>query len=163
FGPLRVVSRITMRRAIGAIAAAALAVAVLTAGDMTVTDPLQVRPDAEEAHVPFILGRGLGDAAIVPLPPLVVLGVRLIPAGPARAGGAGAGRAGPGGAGGAGGAGPGRRGGGGAPAGAFLALLMATALPSPLYAMTGRAGGGGGRATPGHPPVWSLTGLAGSL
>ena len=49
--------RVTLRRAVGAIAAAALAVAVLTAGDMTVTDLLQVRTYAEEAYVQFILGR----------------------------------------------------------------------------------------------------------
>ena len=60
FGPWRVLTRITLRRAIGAIAAAALAVAVLTAGDMTVTDLLQVRTYAEEAYVQFILGRGPG-------------------------------------------------------------------------------------------------------
>src|SRR6516162_10069300 len=34
YGPLRVLTRITIRRAMGAIGAAALAVAVLTAGDM---------------------------------------------------------------------------------------------------------------------------------
>ncbi len=61
-----------MRRAITApIAAAALAVAVLTAGDMTVTDLLQVRTYAEEAFLQFILGRGLSDAMMVALPPLV--------------------------------------------------------------------------------------------
>ena len=51
---------VTLRRALGAIAAAALAVAVLTAGDMTVTDLLQVRTYAEEAYVQYSLGRGPG-------------------------------------------------------------------------------------------------------
>ena len=48
-----------------------LAVAVLTAGDMTVTDLLQVRTYAEEAYVQFTLGRGPADAAVVSIPPLV--------------------------------------------------------------------------------------------
>ena len=41
---------VTLRRALGAIAAAALAVAVLTAGDMTVTDLLVIRTYAEESY-----------------------------------------------------------------------------------------------------------------
>ena len=53
--------RVTLRRALGAIAAAALAVAVLTAGDMTVTDLLQVRTYAEEAYLQYSLGRGPGE------------------------------------------------------------------------------------------------------
>ena len=61
---------VTLRRAVGAIAAAAVAVAVLTAGDMTVTDLLQVRTYAEEAYVQFTLGHGPADAAVVSVPPL---------------------------------------------------------------------------------------------
>ena len=60
FGPWRVLTRVTLRRAVGAIAAAALAVAVLTAGDMTVTDLLQVRTYAEEAYRPVHPGTGAG-------------------------------------------------------------------------------------------------------
>ena len=60
---------VTLRRAIGAIAAAGLAVAVLTSGDMTVTDLLQVRTYAEEAFLQYTLGRGPGEAAFVTLPP----------------------------------------------------------------------------------------------
>ncbi len=63
----------TLRRAVGAVAGAALAVAVLTAGDMTVTDLLQVRTYAEEVYLQSQLGAGPG-AALVALPPLVVLG-----------------------------------------------------------------------------------------
>ena len=78
FGPGRVLLRVTLRRALGAIAAAALAVAVLTAGDMTVTDLLQIRTYAEEAYLQYSLGRGPGGAALVALPPLVVLGVLIL-------------------------------------------------------------------------------------
>src|SRR5438093_793860 len=56
------------------LATAALAVAVLTAGEMTVTDLLVVRTYAEEAYVQFQLGHGPGAAAAVALPPLAVLG-----------------------------------------------------------------------------------------
>ena len=65
---------ITLRRAIGAIAGAALAVAVLTAGEMTVTDLLQVRTYAEEAYLQYNLGNGAAAAGAVALPPLIVLG-----------------------------------------------------------------------------------------
>ncbi len=158
FGPLRVLTRITMRRAIAAIAAAGLAVAVMTAGDMTVTDLLQVRTYAEEAYLQFVLGRGLADAAVVALPPLVVLGLGIVLAGralsrldPARlasvSSGARAWRLGP----------------WRIPAGILLALLVGNALAFPLYAMIWRAGRVGGRATLGQPPVWSLKGLAGTL
>jgi iron(III) transport system permease protein len=158
FGPLRVLTRITIRRAMGAIAAAALAVAVLTAGDMTVTDLLQVRTYAEEAYVQFVLGRGLADAAIVALPPLVVLGTGIILAGralsrldPARLASAS----------------PGARlwrlGRWRVPVGVLLALLVGNALAFPLYALIWRAGRVGGRATLRRPPSWSLSGLMGTL
>ena len=74
----RVWSKVTLRRAVGAIAAAAVAVAVLTAGDMTVTDLLQVRTYAEEAYVQFTLGRGPADAALVSVPPLIILGGSIV-------------------------------------------------------------------------------------
>ncbi len=76
--PLSVLTRVSLRRSISTIAAAALAVAVLTAGDMTVTDLLQVRTYAEEAYVQYILGRGPGEAALVALPPLLLLGVLIL-------------------------------------------------------------------------------------
>ena len=158
FGPLRVLMRITLRRAIGAIAAAALAVAVLTAGDMTVTDLLQVRTYAEEAYVQFVLGRGLADAAVVALPPLIVLGIGIILAGralsrldPARLASA------------ASGARTFRLGRWRLPAGVLLTLLVWDALAFPLYSMIWCAGRVGGHAALGQPPVWSLSGLAGTL
>jgi iron(III) transport system permease protein len=158
FGPWRVLTRITMRRAIGAIAAAALAVAVLTAGDMTVTDLLQIRTYAEEAYLQFVLGRGLADAALVALPPLVVLGTGILLAGralsrldPARLASVSAG------------ARAFRLGRWRVPAGLLLALLVGNALAFPFYAMVWRAGRVGGRATLGQPPAWSLEGLAGTL
>ena len=157
-GPLRVLARITMRRALGAIAAAALAVAVLTAGDMTVTDLLQVRTYAEEAYVQFVLGRGLADAAVVALPPLVVLGVGIILAAralsqldPARLASASSS------------ARSWRLGRWRIPAGVLLAALVGNAVAFPLYALIWRAGRVGGRATLGQPPVWSLSGLVGTL
>ncbi len=74
----RVALRVTLRRGIGAVAAAALAVAVLTAGEMTVTDLLQVRTYAEEAYNQSQLGNGPAAMTAVALPPLVVMGVLLI-------------------------------------------------------------------------------------
>ena len=138
FGPLRVLMRITLRRAIGAIAAAALAVAVLTAGDMTVTDLLQVRTYAEEAYVQFVLGRGLADAAVVALPPLIVLGIGIVLAGralsrldPARLASA------------ASGARTFRLGRWRLAAGVLLTLLIGDALAFPLYSMIWRGAGRG--------------------
>jgi iron(III) transport system permease protein len=70
----RVLRRVTLRRSLGALAGATLAVAVLAAGDMTVTDLLQVRTYAEEAYVRFQLGQGPGVVAGVTIPPLIVFG-----------------------------------------------------------------------------------------
>jgi iron(III) transport system permease protein len=158
FGPVRVLSRITLRRAIGAIAAAGLAVAVLTAGDMTVTDLLQVRTYAEEAYVQFILRPGLADAAVVALPPFVVLGVGIILAGralaridPARLASASSE------------ARIWRLGHWRVPAGLLLVFVIGNAMAFPLYSLIWRAGRVGGHAAIGQPPVWSLPGLGGTL
>ena len=70
---LRVVVQVTLRRSAALLAGAVLAVAVVTAGDMTVTDLLQVRTYAEEAYVQYSLGHG-PEAASVTLLPLLVLG-----------------------------------------------------------------------------------------
>jgi iron(III) transport system permease protein len=154
----RVLIQVTLRRAIGAIAAAALAVAVLTAGDMTVTDLLQVRTYAEEAFLQFTLGRGPGEAAFVTLPPLLLLGTLILFVGqglsridPARlvssfalsrtwslqewrvCGGV------------------------------LLVALVGNLTVLPLYSLLWRAGRVGGRATLGRPPTWSLSGLLGTL
>jgi iron(III) transport system permease protein len=158
YGPIGVVFRVTLRRAWGAIAAAALAVAVLTAGDMTVTDLLQIRTYAEEAYLQYSLGRGPGGAALVAIPPLVVLGLLILIVGrflgrldPARL----------------------------VssftrarvwqlrrwriPGGALLAVLIGNTAAVPLYALVWRAGRVGGRATLGLAPHWSLAGLTGTL
>ena len=78
YTPARVLRTVTFRRALSAIAAAGLAVAVLTAGDMTVTDLLQVRTYAEESYLQYTLGRGPGAAALVVIPPLCLLGILIL-------------------------------------------------------------------------------------
>ena len=158
YGPGRVLLYVTLRRTIGAIAAAALAVAVLTAGDMTVTDLLQIRTYAEEAYLQYSLGRGPGGAALVALPPLVVLGSLIVITGVAL-----------------GRFEPARlvssfhrarlwqldrwR----VPCGVVLLALVGNAAALPLYSLVWRAGRVGGRATLGQSPRWSLFGLMGTL
>ena len=154
----RVWGKVTLRRGVGAIAAAAVAVAVLTAGDMTVTDLLQVRTYAEEAYVQFTLGRGPADAALVSVPPLIILGGSivlvarsLVRADPARLASAFA---------------PARLwklGRWRVAAGASLLLLVGNLVALPLYSLVWRAGRVGGRARLGQPPAWSLAGLLGTL
>jgi iron(III) transport system permease protein len=73
-----VLIHISLRRSLGAIGAAALTVAILTAGDMTVTDLLRVRTYAEEAYVQFGLGRSAAEAARVAAPPMLILGVLIL-------------------------------------------------------------------------------------
>ena len=157
-GPMRVLMRVTLRRAVGAIAGAALAVAVLTAGDMTVTDLLQVRTYAEEAFLQYTLGKGPGEAALVAVPPFLVLGVLILFVGrmlgrldPARVVSSldrarqwrlGAWRI---------------------PLGILLVGLVGNTVALPLYSLVWRAGRVGGRATMGRPPVWSAAGLLGTL
>ncbi|MFI5457962.1 MAG: ABC transporter permease [Isosphaerales bacterium] len=158
YGPGRVLIRITLRRALGAIAASALAVAVLISGDMTVTDLLQIRTFAEEAYNQYQLGRGPGEAAIVALPPIVVLGTLILIVGlalgrfdPARLVSSFA-RA--------------RRwpmGRWRIAGGLLLVVLIGNAMALPLYSLLWRAGRVGGRATLGQPPTWSLAGLIGTL
>ena len=77
YPPWGVVARVTLRRALGSVAAAALAVLVLTAGDMSVTDLLSVRTYAEEAYTQYQSGNGPG-ASLVALPPLVVFGALIL-------------------------------------------------------------------------------------
>jgi iron(III) transport system permease protein len=150
--------RVTLRRASGAIIAAALAVAVLTAGDMTVTDLLSIRTYAEEAYLQYSLGGGPGAAAAVALPPILVLGVLIFIVGqtlerydPARVVSSllrarlwqlGWWRI---------------------PCGAFLIALIGNVAAVPLYSLVWRAGRVGGRATLGRPPTWSFSGLMGTL
>ncbi len=75
--PARVVWQITLRRSLGAIAAAALAVLVLTAGDMSVTDLFSVRTYAEESYTQYQSGNS-PRAAAVALPPLFAFGLLIL-------------------------------------------------------------------------------------
>lgn len=154
----RVVAGVTARRAAGAIAGAALAVAVLTAGDMTVTDLLQVRSYAEEAYVQFQIGQGPAAAAAVALPPLAVLGAlvvfgtrSLLRADPARlASITDRGKV-------------WRLGRWRIPLGLALAGTTATVVGLPVFSLVWRAGRVGGAAALGRPPHWSISGLGGTM
>jgi iron(III) transport system permease protein len=154
----RVAIVVTLRRNLGALAGAALAVAVLTAGDMTVTDLLNVRTYAEEAYYQYNLGNGPGAAAAVTLPPLVVLGGlvvvgmrRLLAAEPARLPSASSR------------AKVWRLGAWRAVVGAALGGSLAGFVALPLYSLLWRAGRVGGDAATGRPPRWSFSGLLGTL
>jgi iron(III) transport system permease protein len=154
----RVAAGVTLRRGVGAVLAGALAVAVLTAGDMTVTDLLQVRTYAEEAYLQYNLGNGPGAAAATALPPLIVLGALVLLAAralfrldPARlpsaasrpnVWGLGLWRA---------------------PVGLGLWAVVGGAAALPIVALVWRAGRVGGLAARGRPPQWSWEGLAGTL
>ena len=154
----RVAWQVTLRRAVGAIAGGALAVAVLTAGDMTVTDLLQVRTYAEVAYTSYAEGKGPGTVAAVALPPLVVLGAAvllaaraLLRADPARL--------------------PSPRdrprtwrlGAGRIAIGVPVAMVVGGTFALPIYGLAWRAGRVGGSAALGIGPRWSLAGLAGTL
>ncbi len=155
---IRVLWSVTLRRALAAIAAACLAVAVLTGGDMTVTDLLQVRTYAEESYLAYSLGLGPGGAAAVTLPPLLLLAVaiallmRVLAAiDPARL------------------ASPrtlGRQVEIGRARGLIslaTGLVLACLVALPLATLLWRAGRVGGNAALGQGPSWSITGLAGTL
>jgi iron(III) transport system permease protein len=155
----RVLWSITLRRSLGAIVAALLAVAVLTAGDMTVTDLLQVRTYSEEVYIQSQLGDGPLAAARVALPPLVVLMPLLLGCGwwltrfdPARVASAqsrierwelGAWRF---------------------PVSLFAGGVVGGLLGIPLYALCWRAGRVADPSSPLAAPLhWSVSGLAGTL
>lgn len=154
----RVFVSVTLRRSASTLACAALAVAVLTGSEMTVTDLLQVRTYAEEAYIQFQLGNGPGAAAAVALPPLFLLGGLLIVASrallrsnPARlASAAAAGRL-------------WTLGRWRIPVGAILVLSAGNLIALPLYSLLWRAGRVGGIAAAGIGPHWSLGGLLGTL
>lgn len=154
----RVLARVTLRRSLGALAGAALAVAVLTAGDMTVTDLLQVRTYAEEAYLQFRIGQGPAASSAVALPPLAVLGVLivlasrgLLRADPARlASMAEKGKL-------------WRLGRWRIPLGLLAWTSAGVIVLLPLTALVWRAGRVGGAAALGQPPHWSPSGLAGTL
>jgi iron(III) transport system permease protein len=71
-GPLRTMWHVTVRRSLGAIVGAALVVAVQTAGEMTITDLLQVRTYAETVYTEFALAGRVGAATRTAVPGLVV-------------------------------------------------------------------------------------------
>lgn len=152
-----VLRHVTLRRAWGALAASALAVAVLTGGDMTVTDLVQVRTYAEEAYVQYQLGGGPASAARVALPPLIGLGGlialgaavllrrdprRLLSAAPPRRWRLGRARW---------------------PIGLVAWSLAGGAMLLPVAALFWRAGRVAGDAASGRAPRWSLDGLLGTL
>jgi iron(III) transport system permease protein len=156
--PLLVVLRVSLRRTASTIAAAALAVAILTAGDMTVTDLLSVRTYAEEAYVQYLLGRGPGEAALVVIPPMIILGVSILIVGqwlarfdPARVVSSFTAPR------------PWALERWRVPCGLLLLALVGNATALPVYALIWRAGRVGGRVAMGKPPMWSLPGLEGTL
>ena len=155
--PVGVIVRVTLRRSLGAIAASALAVAVLTGGDMTITDLLQVRTYAEESYTQYQLGNP-GRAAAVALPPLGLLGglillgmAVLLRVDPARVVSA-ASRA--------------RDwplGRWRVPVGLGLIATVGNLVALPIYSLIWRAGRVGGRATQEVAPHWWSGGLIGTL
>ena len=154
----RVVAQVTFRRALGAVLGGVLAVAVLAASDMTVTDLLQVRTYAEEAYLQYSLGNGPAAAATVTIPPLLVLGglvgwgaLALMKADPARLATVAAR------------AKVWRLGRWRVPLGVLVTAIMGNFVALPLYALCWRAGRVGGIAAAGKAPSWSLKGLGGSL
>jgi len=154
----KVFAQVTLRRSAGGIAAAALAVAVLTAGDMTVTDLLQVRTYAEEAYLQYQLGQGPAAAAAVTIPPLLLLGTcillgssSLLQKDPRRFASTArhakvwrleAWRL---------------------PLGLMTSLLLVSLMALPLGTLIWRAGRVGGNAALGRLPTWSVNGLVGTL
>jgi iron(III) transport system permease protein len=153
----RVALAVTVRRSVGAIAGAALAVAVLTAGDMTVTDLLQVRTYAEEVYLQAQLGKGPA-AVMVTLPPLLVLGSLivvganlLVRADPARIASTQVR------------ARMWRLEGWRVPLGILVMAVAGGLLSVPIYGLIWRAGRVAGSAAKGLPPHWSPHGLAGTL
>ena len=149
---LSVVWGVTLRRSVGAIAAASVAVAVLTAGDMTITDLLQVRTYAEEVYIQAHLNDDPTASARAALPPLLVFGGliawggwRLSRSDPSRAASRWSRSR-------AWQLGPWRW-----PLGIVAGLSTAALVGFPLYASIWRAGRVG--AGPGRPPVWSISGL----
>ncbi|WP_435021698.1 ABC transporter permease [Tundrisphaera sp. TA3] len=153
--PWRVAWQVTLRRCPGYLAAAALAVAVQTAGDMTVTDLLLVRTYAEEAYIRYQMGDAPGAAASALLP-LIVLGglifagsTALLRLDPARlASAASRARDWP--------LGRWR-----VPVGMAILMTAGNLVALPLYSLVWRAGRVGGVA--GRPPTWSPSGLAGTI
>lgn len=152
----RVVARVSLRGGLGGILAAALIVAVLTGGDMTVTDLLRIRTYAEEAYLQEALGKGPAAMAVVTIPPWIVLGSALLamgsyllafpaataPARPVRVWRLGRVRW---------------------PLAIGIGLTIGEALALPIEGLIWRAGRLGGSAALGIPPHWSIANLGRSL
>ncbi len=154
----KVVLRVTLRRGLGAIAAAALAVAVMTAGEMTVTDLLQVRTYAEEAYNQSQLGNGPAAMTAVALPPIAILGLLLLIGtralmrlNPSRLASAAAR------------ARTWRLGSWRVPLGLLMMLCVTGLTGLPLLSMIWHAGRVGGLARSGQAPEWSFAGFLGTL
>ena len=154
----KVALRVTLRRGLGAVAAAALAVAVLTAGEMTVTDLLQVRTYAEEAYNQSQLGNGPAAMTSVALPPIAILGTLLLIGtralthlDPSRLASAAAR------------ARTWRLGTWRVPLGLLVMLSVMVLTGLPLWSMIWHAGRVGGLASSGQAPEWSLEGFMGTL
>lgn len=154
---LSVVIAVTLRRNAGALAAAALAVAVLVAGDMTVTDLLSIRTYAEESYLQYQMGNDAAATA-VSLPPLICLGMliywggrRVLAAEPerlpsvnrtARTWRLGARRA---------------------PVGLIATTVVLFLTAVPIGTLVWRAGRVGGNAAAGIAPYWSAQGLLNTI
>ena len=76
-GPLRVLAFVTLPRVRASIFAAALFVALQTAGEISVTDMMLVSTLAEEVYTEFTLGEPLGRTLLLALPELLALVVLL--------------------------------------------------------------------------------------
>lgn len=154
----RVAGRVTLWRSLGAIAGAALLVAALTGGEMTVTDLLRVRTYAEESYVQYGMGRPPWSVALVAIPPTAVLIVAfLVLVRAVRVSGAGQIVA------------PQRPpriwrlGGWRWPAGVVAWCSVILLLGPPVAAMVWRAGRIGGDAGLGMAPGWSVGGVRDSV
>src|SRR5262249_25807377 len=106
----------------------------------------------------FTLNENPADATFVALPPLIVLGVLILILGraftrldPARLVSSFAR------------AKPWRLGGWRVLSGLMLVIVIGNVIAFPLYSLIWRAGRVGGRAALGRPPIWSLSGLVGTL
>ncbi len=153
-----VLRTVTMRRSLSAIVAAALTVAVLTAGEMTITDLLRIRTYAEEAYLQYQLGNGPGSAAHVAIPPLMILGPLialtarlLLRVDPKRLAESRRNSV------------PFRLGVWTIPIGGLTWMSALLVLGVPVVSLLWRAGRVGGSASEGFAPSWSWTGLAGTL
>jgi iron(III) transport system permease protein len=71
-GPMRTMWYVTLRRSLGGIVAAALIVSVQTAGEMAITDLLQVRTYAETIYTEFALASRIGAATATAVPGIFV-------------------------------------------------------------------------------------------